>query len=100
MDAVENKIEQMEQKLEQVEREVGKVREVVEKILAVVVGNEFTKNDSMQSKVALLQLEVEKLKTDKIERDSKNKIYMAIAAFLGTAIGGLLVAFFSSIFRK
>lgn len=96
----EDRISYMEKKLDKVETKTNSTHELVKEIHGIVIGTEHNKNDSLLVKMMALQKQVDDLETDKIIRDTKNKMYVFAAGFLGTAIGSILVTWLSTLLRK
>lgn len=95
-----SKIEYMEKKLDGVEVKTNSTYEMVKEIHGIVIGTEHNKNDSLLVKMMALQKQVDDLEMDKVIRDTKNKMYVFAAGFLGTAIGSILVTWLSTLLRK
>lgn len=97
IEVMDERLEKVEIRLETIDSKADSTHNLVKDIHSIVLGNEYTKNDSILAKLGFLQNETRELKSDiqflkddKLKRDTNIKTYLGVATAIGVVIGWII----------
>lgn len=72
----------LEQQIKVMQDEIQEILPLVREIHTIVIGSENNRNDSMLNKMQRMEIEIQKLKDEKIIRYAQNKIWSVVNGFI------------------
>lgn len=92
IDHMDERLEKVEIRLETIDSKADSTHYLVKEIHSIVLGTEYTRNDSVLTKVTQLQEKVKILEEDKAKRDTNIKTYLGIAGVIGAVLWAIIQA--------